>query len=404
MRTYLTIALCLVAAACGAKTIEKNYSVKNLAKIAKPNEAVVIALPGAWIKSARVFEGKNEIPSQTDDLDRDGTAEEVAFVVDLRPGETKKLRIEFSDEAAPADRYPAKVFAQMFLRRGTKKAPVYVPVKEVFEGADTMYNVVYPHGPTFESELIAYRLYFDKKQTVDIYGKRTPGLELEEVIWYPTDAQLAKGSGDDIILVKNSVGVGTLKGWDPAKKQAVHVDPMTGRWTRILATGPVRTVVDMVVEGWELGGKTIGMRSRYILYAGHRDMEVQNTITGDYAGLTFATGVMNMADNTHMVDGKRVAAVWGTDFPVNDTVKFGKQTCGLAVSIPESYIVSQIDDADSYLYQLKPDARGRIDYLATCVAKKEEFESWKTDQDFFDHVKAWDRKVKLGIEIKEIAK
>lgn len=54
------------------------------------------------------------------------------------------------------------------------------------------------HGPAFESELVAYRLYFDKKQTVDIYGKFNKGFEIKESQFYPTDEQLARGFGDDV--------------------------------------------------------------------------------------------------------------------------------------------------------------------------------------------------------------
>ena len=33
----------------------------------------------------------------------------------------------------------------------------------------------------FESELVAYRIYFNEKQTTDLYGKFNKGLEIEEV-------------------------------------------------------------------------------------------------------------------------------------------------------------------------------------------------------------------------------
>ena len=38
---------------------------------------------------------------------------------------------------------------------------------------------------------MAYRIYFDKKQTVDVYGKYHKQLELARSLWYPTDEQLA---------------------------------------------------------------------------------------------------------------------------------------------------------------------------------------------------------------------
>lgn len=71
--------------------------------------------------------------------------------------------------------------------------------------------MVRPHGPVLESELVGYRLYFNEKQTPDIYGKFNKGLEIKESQFYPTDEQLTKGFGDDVLRVFDSCGPGALK-------------------------------------------------------------------------------------------------------------------------------------------------------------------------------------------------
>ena len=38
-------------------------------------------------------------------------------------------------------------------------------------GTENVYSFVYHHGPAIESELVAYRIYFNEKQTVDPYSK-----------------------------------------------------------------------------------------------------------------------------------------------------------------------------------------------------------------------------------------
>ena len=80
-----------------------------------------------------------------------------------------------------------------------------------------------------------------------------------------------RGYGHDNLRVFGSVGVGTLKGWDAEKRKMVHITDFKRREARILADGPIRTVVEMRVEGWRYGGREITMTSRYILYAGHGD-------------------------------------------------------------------------------------------------------------------------------------
>ncbi len=159
-----------------------------------------------------------------------------------------------------------------------------------------------------------------------------------------------------------------------------------------LYNGPVRVIAEMVVKGWEYQGRTIDMTSRYILYAGHRDCIVQNTITGG-EGLDFCTGVMKMAEHVAEIDPKAgYAAVWGTDWPVNDSAKFAKQTVGIAMEIAPKRIEHSLDNREDYLFVMRPDAEGRIDYRITFVAEKERFGTpIKSSGAFFNYVKRWAR-------------
>ena len=78
-------------------------------------------------------------------------------------------------------------------------------------------------------------------------------------------------------MVGNSCGVGALKGWDGTK--ATHIEPIAFRTESILAYGPIRTIVDVTVKGWNYQGKELNMTNRYILYAGHRDLLVETSLT-----------------------------------------------------------------------------------------------------------------------------
>ncbi|MDR2886068.1 MAG: DUF4861 domain-containing protein, partial [Rikenellaceae bacterium] len=335
-RTFAAIAaaLCMLAALpLSARDMVHTYKVTNGCKYARPDAPVVVPIPEtwSWVRSTTVFvAGTNaEIPSQLDDLNGNGVPDEVVFTTDFEGGQSRDFWVLFTNIAPVKERYPARVHAQMFLKNGS----VNEPKKEICATADNMYNKLHHHGPAFESELVAYRIYFDKKQTADLYGKYEKGLELAETMWYPTDKQLAEGAGDDIIRVFGSVGVGTLKGWDPETGKATHIAPVARRCARIVVNGPVRTIVDMRVEAWEYRGRKVDLTSRYVLYAGHRDCEVRNTLK-NASGLTFCTGVMKMAERTTRLNQQEgTLATWGTDYPVNDTVKFAKQTVGLAVYV-----------------------------------------------------------------------
>ena len=334
----------------------------------RPECPVVIRDVPEWAQSAVVsIEGLHQIPSQ---LDRD--LGELVFVYDISG--SRDFRVVYS--SSPDKRvFSARVHAQMWLKNEDKSLRA---ADTVASDRDNMYHRLHHHGPAFESEYAAYRIYFDNKQTIDTYGKKRPQLELAETMWYPSDEQLSRGYGHDNLRVFGSVGVGALKGWDAEKRKMVHIADFKRREARILANGPIRTVVEMQVEGWRYGGREISMTSRYILYAGHGDVQVENRIEGDFKGLVFTTGVMKMAENK-VYKNDNVIAAFGRDFPENDTVKWERESVGLAVAVPQRQIASQTDDRTSYLFQLTPDARGRIDYVFEMIWRKSEWLKDRSD-------------------------
>jgi len=371
---------------CSALASAKSYGfiVENTSKFDRTDQPIVLtkqqfggALPTGYPSA---FLGKKQIPVQMDDLDRDGKPEELALTVNLKALQKESLTLKFASK--PSKKVFAKrVHAQMFKKEGTE----IVPVKEASSPTGNLYNALHHHGPAFESEWMGYRFYFDKKQTIDLYGKKQPRLELAESLWYPTDSMLAKNFGDDILLVKDYVSVGTFKGWDG--KKALHIEPVSNRTARVLATGPVRTVCEMVSENWQYQSQSVQMTTRAILYAGHRDLEIVNYLkANDLNAQTYCTGVQKMPEmSTYNKDN--VLAVWGRNWPVNATVKYEKETVGLAVYCPEEITKStKTEDASNYLYLLK--GSPVIRYYATVYWKKQAG-GVQTAQDFFDQLPQW---------------
>lgn len=351
-RILLLLLLCCALGGVGqAKSrVQKNRYRVTVEGVRKDCPVVIAGVP-EWAACAVVKGPQGEVPSQ---LDR--ALGELAFVADIDG------RADFSVTwlAEPALRpYPARVHAQMWFKNPDKTLRA---ADTLASEKDNMYNQLHHHGPAFESEYAAYRVYFDKKQTIDTYGKKLPRLELAETMWYPSDEQMAADYGYDNLRVFGSVGVGALKGWDAEKGVMTHIDNFKRREARVLAKGPVRAVVEMHVEGWNYCGREIAMTSRYILYAGHGDVQVQNRLEGDVQDLLFTTGVMKMVE--HRAErGENTAAIFGRDFPENDTTKWVRESVALAIAVPQEQIAGRRDDKTSYLFQLRPDAQGRIDYV-----------------------------------------
>lgn len=331
---------------------------------------VVITDVPEWAQSVVVMSEGVEIPSQLDKC-----LSEAAFVADVA-GE-KEFSVTFS-EAASEQSYPARVNAQMWWKTGDEQNP-YEEKDTLFSFKDDMYRKLHHHGPAIESEWAAYRVYFDKKQTIDTYGKKQKQLELRESMWYSTNEQLEAGFGHDNLRVFGSIGVGVLKGWDPENGMP-HITDFKRREARVLAKGPVRAIMEMEVEGWNYCGREISMTSRYTIYAGHSDVVVDNFFEGDVEGLTFVTGVMKMLD-TKVVKEDRAVAQIGTDHPENDYNKWPKETVALAVALPEDVkILSAEDDKLSYLYQVTP-TNNRISYVMDMWWRKSSWLSELSDEE-----------------------
>lgn len=408
MKTFSAICLALLAGglSASAQGQEKKIEVivENPWNAEKVDEPVVIDLSslgaGFTVKSATVFDGTNEIPSQLDDMNGDTRADELAFVINLPASGKKTLNVILSSLKSDKT-YPARVYAEMLFR--TSKKNKYAKGYAIYaDGASDTYNVQHHHGAAFESELVAYRIYFNEKQTTDLYGKFHKGLELEESQFYPTDEQLKRGFGDDVIKVNSSCGAGTLRGWDGT--QSTLIKPVAVRGQRILASGPVRTIVDAEVKGWQYQNKELNMINRYTLYAGHRDAQVDVLFDAPLDKEVFCTGVQNITGHADMFsDHNGLVASWGTDWPVNDTVKYKKETVGLATYIPKKYVVKETSDKENFLYTISALGKSSFRYYTSFTSCKETF-GYPDKEKWFAYVQEWKKALEQPVKITVVKK
>lgn len=386
MRTkFLIPALFLCVSMLSAESI--NLRVTNPNKSELKNAPVVLSLdkykeiPEKKRTDLAVFVEGKQISSQLDDLNHDGIPDELVFLLDLKVGETRRITLK-TISINQRDSFPTEVYADLISKPKGSKMEF---VKEMSSTKNDMYNKMYHHGVAFESALIGYRIYFDNKSTIDVYGKKKQQLELATTEWYPTDEQASAGYGDDVIRVFNTVGVGTVKGWDG--KKATHIDKFDKRTQRIIAEGKLRTVVETTVEGWQYEGKKINISVRYILYARHRDGIAEIRASENIANL--ATGVQTIAGGPTMTDHEGLVGSWGTDYPVTDTVKYEKQTCGLGVCVPKKYVNKQLTEGLNNLI-LMPYHKGQIlRFYFTAAARKEEKDPFTSSEQFFAYLKNW---------------
>lgn len=395
--------LTLFAAVCMAQTT-LSVAVENNSDNDLTGEPVVIQLKDYGIvKSALVTLDGTEVPVQIDDIDGDGTADELCFLADIKAKTKTTYKVALSDEGTPTA-YEPQVYVEMLLSnkkvKQSNKQDLYISQLTVERGVNP-YWMIHHHGAAFENELVAYRIYFDNRQTVDIYGKYNKGLELKATQFYPDDEQKAAGYGDDVLWVGSTFGVGALRGWDGEKPTLV--DDVEHRSQRIVAKGPLRTIVEVKDLGWtpQPGEQPIDMTALYTLYAGQRDCRVDVTFSPDAADRLFSTGIINVKNSTEYSDGQGLRACWGTDWPVSakDSAGHKRETVGLGICILKANIVSELPaDKDNYAFVVKPGTDNTLHYRITFASDNETF-GVHSDQEWYNYLQAWKREQEQNVSV-----
>lgn len=407
-----TNAIIAVLLMCGvtvtnAETKTIKVKLTNPLNVKRSDVPVVVSLRDVQfnVVDAVVKDGDREVSSQIDDLDRNLRNDELAFVIDMEAKGKKTLTVELYSDKQTERNYPRRTYGDMIVRdfktKKKNKFPGYIHSLSAPEGVD-VFHLLHHHGADFESELVAYRVYFDERQTYDLYGKYNKQLELQTSQFYPDDEQLAAGYGDDVLWAGQTVGLGALRGWDGQKP--TMVSPVKSRGQRMVASGPVRTIVELTDEGWQLGGQTFNIRQNVIIYAGHRDCEVQVYQDAPVKEVQFATGVINLNGKMYS-DHKGLVGDWGGNWPngAKDSIA-GKPkiVVGLAVNVPEKYVISEpANQKDQFLYTLGMKGSDRLTYNMAFTCDKETF-GFKDAKEWFAWMKQWkkelDNPVKVTVE------
>jgi hypothetical protein len=386
MRKFLSLVMMAAFASTAMAQQTIQVTVENPTNAPRTDQPVVMSLAQyGQVQSALVKTGNEEIPCQLDDLNQDDTFDELCFLADLKAKEKKPYTVTLYAEGEPRQ-YPARVFAELLVRNSKVKEKnkhnnFLESITARGDCADS-YHALHHHGVAFESELNGIRIYFDKRQTLDLYGKFQKRLELQETQFYTTKEQKAEGYGDDVLWVGNTFGLGAFRGWDG--QQPTMIDPVRSRTQRIISYGPLRTIVELVDRGWQKLNLTI----RYTQYAGHRDTDVDVYFNKPVADYLFSTGIINVKGSEEYSDHQGLRGCWGTDWPSSDHENFKPETVGLGICIPQSYIKSEEPaNKDQYTFVVGT-SDNHLSYKIIYCSANESF-GYHSAKEWFDFLKNW---------------
>lgn len=293
------VVICLIGSVSAVRSQdpEMRVSVRNHTKIDRPQEPVVVTwsevirgLPGLSSPSVIVMgENGRALLSQVDDLDADGTPDELVFVADFKAQEERSFTVRPGPKPTNISSPPVRTDAGNW-----KKSPNGPVSVEDDDGPGLLrsQSTYVFDGIGWESELTGYRLYLDERNALDIQGKRKPGLYWNYIGSSGVDYQADAEWGMDVLHVGPALGVGGFGFWHG--DSVVKPYDLERRRTRIIARGPVRVVVRVDYRGWKVGNERLDATSVYTICGGEPFTEHRLTVEGTQPR-TIATGIVKHA-------------------------------------------------------------------------------------------------------------
>jgi pectinesterase len=308
---------------------------QNPLELTRPDEILTVPwslvrerLPAARRDRVRVREAATgrEVVSQVVDADGDGTPDELIFLADFWPHETR----EFLVEPVPATAAAARVHVR-------------------HDG--------YRDDVAWENELIAFRIYGQGlwnaheyqplvSNGIDVWPKRVRDLVVER--WYAKghDAyHLDTGEGADFFTVGPTLGAGGTAVWaDGAIHRARNFVAH-----RILANGPIRGIFELEYEPWEAAGLTVAETKKVTIDAGRHLYRSESTFR--FAGvpeITYAVGfvkrdgLVGSSSNGH-------PRAWLTTWGPVERKNGGHGKLGTAVLVEPDALLEVRETGDHYL-------------------------------------------------------
>ena len=312
-----------------------------------------------------------ECASQISDVDGDDIDDFLVVNVDLT--KVQSLEVRFNPEGVNQREYIKRTQAELSCKTGgyfedrkyiggTFQNIDFLRVPD--EHTDHSFYIRY-EGPGWESDLVGYRFYLDWRNAIDIFGKKTNTMVLQDVGQDGFDSYHEPADwGQDILKVGESLGIGTLGIWLGDKAQRVAITDSIECW--ITVNGPVQSVIKTQYHGWEIKNKKYNLTSYLSISAGSRMTKHHVEISPVPENL--CTGIVKdknarLLKSMNQDSEWQYLATYGLQSLANDTL-------GMAVLYRSNDLIELTDDKESNVIVLKTHG-GELDYYFLAVWQQE---------------------------------
>lgn len=385
----LTLA-CAATLSVAAQTA--SFSLHNPNKVAVDQAPVTVPLADINMTGAvnvKVSVAGQEVLAQMDDMDGDGTPDELFFMVSLTPGETKTVVLN----AVPKSKKKLipRTYAEMAVMKQTFDDTQYIGLSDLtVNGSEQAYKVLANGGGAIETDMVGYLIRFDKSYAVSLFGKSRRTLELHSTHNRPDSIQQSMGYGSVVVDGYENMGLGSLRPWDGTAPD--YFTMASKRRMRVVTVGPLRTVLEVYTYGWEPKNteKRVNVMQRFTVYAGHRHCRV-DVLTSD-SEYALCTGMKALTGGKLLADRSGLRASWGS-------ADGGMETLGMALYMPQLSEGDDVRVGEDFIYPLPVQAGAVTYYISFCCGREKK--PFASADDWFAYTKQWRNQLALlPIEVK----
>lgn len=361
----LTLAAALPLAAC-AQTTHQNpwqsqtFSATNSLNQARSDALFCIPLAAIGVEASQqlhLSENNQTIPSQAYDCDGDGAIESLAAISNFKPKEQKQLVISWLKDGQLQTQTSTtpRTYAELAIRinasiddQGLYQGGQLVGVDALTLPANhTIGNRLFKYeGLGWESELVAYRWYFDTRSAIDIFGKTQTKLSLAQVGLDGGDYHSLSDWGMDILKVGPSLGLGSVGHWSAKGLEGLNTfDRLQAKINNDMASGAA-----LNFTGWQTQSGKRNVEVRLDILPGSLLTRVSATASSPLPN--WATGIVRHGLNANTSFGKnskgkwQYLSTWGKQSLADDNL-------GMAVFFQQKDVAKLTEDDANHLVVLK---------------------------------------------------
>lgn len=320
------------AALPAADVVVRLADLKRIAPDLQAQSLMVVATNAATLEADRAERATDELPSQLDDVDGDGKLDELAFQLRLGPLQTRIVTLAYGEQAA------------ILRLKSTYPVRAHAAFREHYEGLG------------WESERAAWRIYFDQRSAIDLFGKRRDALALSIFGQAEYDYHRETPLGRDIYKVGNALGIGAMALLDGGKLTRFGAAPQHA-W-RVVANGPVRAMAQVTYSGVATASGARDVSSTFTVWAGERGFWHLARLRGPVGAVAVVAALPKKSGTVaaaKVVSGAVALGTWGHQVlapGAQASESLPDQNLGLGLIAPGAALAARSEDADNYFVRL----------------------------------------------------